>query len=165
VAEGEIGEMVVTTLKKEAVPLIRYRTRDMTRLIPGKCPCGSIFPRHDRFLGRSDDMIVFRGVNTYPGHIDQILSGFSDSSLACGNVGCEYRIVLDRKDDGREQMQLMVERGFDGSSENDDQLAKLITARIKKEILVSVDVKIVDHGMLPRTAAGKTKRVEDNRYK
>lgn len=165
VKEGEIGEMVVTTLQKEAVPLIRYRTRDLTRFMPGKCPCGSIFPRHDRFLGRSDDMIVFRGVNTYPGQIDHVLSGFSDSSLACGNVGCEYRIILDRKDDGRDYMQLMVERGFDGSPENDDQLAKLIAARIKKDILVSVEVQIVDHGMLPRTAVGKLKRVEDNRYR
>ncbi|OPX36951.1 MAG: phenylacetate--CoA ligase, partial [Desulfobacteraceae bacterium 4484_190.3] len=60
VPEGETGEMVVTTLKKEAAPLIRYRTRDLTRLIPGKCPCGSMLPRHDRLLGRSDDMIIFR---------------------------------------------------------------------------------------------------------
>jgi phenylacetate-CoA ligase len=165
VGEGEIGEMVVTTLQKEAVPLIRYRTRDLTRFMPGECPCGSIFPRHDRFLGRSDDMIVFRGVNTYPGQIDHVLSCFSDSSLACGNVGCEYRIILDRKDDGREYMQLMVERGADGSPENDAQLAKQIAARIKKDILVSAEVEIVDHGRLPRTAVGKLKRVEDKRYR
>lgn len=165
VAEGEIGEMVVTTLKKEAVPLIRYRTRDLTRLIPGKCPCGSIFPRHDRFLGRSDDMIVFRGVNTYPGHIDQILSDFSDSPLECGTVGCEYKIILDRKDDGREYMQLLVERGMGTEAKDDQQLEKLIAQRIKKEILVSADVKIVEHGTLPRTAVGKLKRIEDNRYK
>ena len=164
VAEGEIGEMVVTTLKKEGVPLIRYRTRDLTRLIPGRCPCGSIFPRHDRFLGRSDDMIVFRGVNTYPGHIDQILSKFSDSPLECGAVGCEYKIVLDRKDDGRESLQLLVERGMGTEKRDDAQLARLIKERIKKEILVTVDVKIVEHGELPRTAVGKLKRVEDNRY-
>jgi phenylacetate-CoA ligase len=164
VAEGEIGEMVVTTLKKEGVPLIRYRTRDLTRLIPGRCPCGSIFPRHDRFLGRSDDMIVFRGVNTYPGHIDQILSKFSDSPLECGAVGCEYKIVLDRKDDGRESLQLLVERGMGTEKRDDAQLVRLIKERIKKEILVTVDVKIVEHGELPRTAVGKLKRVEDNRY-
>jgi phenylacetate-CoA ligase len=164
VAEGEIGEMVVTTLKKEGVPLIRYRTRDLTRLIPGRCPCGSIFPRHDRFLGRSDDMIVFRGVNTYPGHIDQILSKFSDSPLECGAVGCEYKIVLDRKDDGRESLQLFVERGMGTEKRDDAELARLIKERIKKEILVTVDVKIVEHGELPRTAVGKLKRVEDNRY-
>jgi phenylacetate-CoA ligase len=164
VAEGEIGEMVVTTLKKEGVPLIRYRTRDLTRLIPGRCPCGSIFPRHDRFLGRSDDMIVFRGVNTYPGHIDQILSKFSDSPLECGAVGCEYKIVLDRKDDGRESLQLLVERGMGTEKRDDAQLERLIKERIKKEILVTVDVKIVEHGELPRTAVGKLKRVEDNRY-
>ena len=164
VQDGEIGEMVITTLKKEAVPLIRYRTRDLTRLIPGRCPCGSIFPRHDRFIGRSDDMIVFRGVNTFPGHIDQILSSFSDAALECGNIGCEYKIVLDRKGDGREYMQLLVERGMDGGQENDGQLEQLIKSRIKKEILVSADVKIVDYGALPRNDMGKTKRVEDKRY-
>jgi phenylacetate-CoA ligase len=164
-ADGEIGEMVVTTLQKEAVPLIRYQTRDLTRFIPGTCPCGSIFPRHDRFLGRSDDMIVFRGVNTYPGQIDHVLSSFSDSALACGNVGCEYRIILDRKEDGREYMQLKVERGINGSPEKDAELTKMIAAKIKKDILVSADVQIVDHGALPRTAVGKIKRVEDNRYR
>ncbi len=164
VPEGEIGEMVVTTLKKEAVPLIRYRTRDLTRLIPGRCPCGSIFPRHDRFLGRSDDMISFRGVNTYPGHIDEILSNISESPLECGTIGCEYKIILDRKNDGREYMQLLVERGFGVEQKDDDQLERLIAQRIKKEILVSADVKIVEHGKLPRTAVGKSKRVEDNRY-
>ncbi|MFH0727248.1 MAG: phenylacetate--CoA ligase [Pseudomonadota bacterium] len=165
VADGETGEMAVTTLKKEAVPLIRYRTRDLTRFIPGTCPCGSIFPRHDRFLGRSDDMIVFRGVNTYPGQIDHVLSSFSDATLACGHVGCEYRIILDRKDDGREYMLLKVERGIDGSSGKDAELEKKIAAKIKKDILVSVDVEIVDHGTLPRTAVGKLKRIEDNRYR
>lgn len=165
VAAGEIGEMVVTTLKKEAVPLVRYRTRDLTRLIPGRCSCGSIFPRHDRFLGRSDDMIVFRGVNTFPGHIDQILSTFSDAALECGNIGCEYKIVLDRKDDGREYMQLLVERGMEAEAEKDPQLEQLIKSRIKKEILISADVKIVDYGALPRNETGKTKRVEDNRYR
>ena len=74
VKPGEIGEMVVTTLCKEAAPLIRYRTRDLTRLIDEPCACGNILPRHDRILGRSDDMIIFRGVNLYPAHVDEILS-------------------------------------------------------------------------------------------
>jgi phenylacetate-CoA ligase len=164
VPEGEIGEMVVTTLQKEGVPLVRYRTRDLTRLIPGRCPCGSIFPRHDRFLGRSDDMIVFRGVNTYPGHIDQILSNISGSPLECGEIGCEYKIILDRTDDGRESFQLFVERGMGTEAKNDAELERIIKDRIKKEILVTVNVKIVEHGELPRTAVGKLKRVEDNRY-
>ncbi len=164
IPEGEIGEMVVTTLKKEGVPLVRYRTRDLTRLIPGRCPCGSIFPRHDRFLGRSDDMIVFRGVNTYPAHIDQILSSISGSPLECGEIGCEYKIILDRTDDGRESFQLLVERGLGAEAKDDGELERIIKNRIKKEILVTVDVKIVEHGELPRTAVGKLKRVEDHRY-
>ena len=94
VPEGEMGEMVVTTLRKEAAPLIRYRTRDLTRLIPGECPCGSILPRHDRLLGRSDDMIIFRAVNIYPGQIDHVLS-------AIPGIGSEYQIHP-RPETGRE---------------------------------------------------------------
>ena len=101
-AEGEIGEMVVTTLTKEAVPLIRYRTRDLTRIIPGSCPCGSILPRHDRLLGRSDDMIIFRAVNIYPGQVDHVLSGMK-------GIGSEYQIIVDRKEDGRDYMLIKVE--------------------------------------------------------
>lgn len=161
---GEVGEMVVTSLKKEGVPLVRYRTRDLTRLIPGRCACGSVFPRHDRFLGRSDDMIVFRGVNTYPAHIDQILSGIAEMPLECGEIGCEYKIILDRTNDGRESFQLLVERGIGAEAKDDAELERMIKDRIMKEILITVDVKIVEHGELPRTAAGKLKRVEDNRY-
>lgn len=165
VPEGEVGEMVVTTLQKEGVPLIRYRTRDLTRLMPGDCPCGSIFPRHDRFLGRSDDMIIFRGVNTYPSQIDHILSGFAGSELECGTVGCEYKIVLDRHDDGKDYMKVMVERALPGSEEDNRQLSGLIANRIKKDILISVDVEILEPGGLPRTAVGKMVRVVDNRFK
>jgi phenylacetate-CoA ligase len=89
--------MVVTTLRKEAVPLIRYRTRDLTRMIPGTCPCGSVLPRHDRLLGRSDDMIIFRAVNIYPGQVDHVLSGIDA-------IGSEYQIIVDRKEDGRDYM-------------------------------------------------------------
>jgi phenylacetate-CoA ligase len=165
VPEGEVGEMVVTTLQKEGVPLIRYRTRDLTRLIPGTCPCGSIFPRHDRFLGRSDDMIVFRGVNTYPSHIDHILSGFAGSDLDCGSVGCEYKIVLDRRGDGKEYMKVIVERAYSGNEAGDSALASQIANRIKKDILISAEVEIVGPGELPRTAVGKLIRVVDNRDK
>jgi phenylacetate-CoA ligase len=165
VPEGEVGEMVVTTLQKEGVPLIRYRTRDLTRLMGGQCPCGSIFPRHDRFLGRSDDMIIFRGVNTYPSQIDHILSGFAGSDLECGNVGCEYKILLDRLDDGKESMKVVVERALPGDEVANRELSKRIATRIKKDILISVDVQIVGPGELPRTAVGKMVRVVDNRYK
>jgi len=111
VPEGETGEMVVTTLEKEGVPLIRYRTRDLTKMIPGQCPCGSILPRHDRILGRSDDMIIFRAVNIYPGQVDHVLSSVD-------GIGSEYQIILDRKEDGRDYMVLKVEQdqNFDQSN-------------------------------------------------
>ncbi len=155
VPEGEIGEMVVTTLTKEAVPLVRYRTRDLTRLIPGQCPCGSVLPRHDRILGRSDDMIIFRAVNIYPGQVDHVLSSLED-------IGSEYQIVLDRKEDGRDYMLLRVEKqaGVDGS--RDAELVKRIKSGVKKQIMVSVDVELLEYGSLPRSER-KSKRVFDNR--
>ncbi len=155
VPEGETGEMVVTTLKKEAVPLIRYRTRDLTRLIAGDCPCGSPLPRHDRILGRSDDMIIFRAVNIYPGQIDHLLSGIE-------NIGSEFQILLERKQDGRDYMYLKVERGEDVDEGNDAELRAKVSSEIKKQIMVSVDVEIVDYGSLPRSER-KSKRVFDNR--
>jgi phenylacetate-CoA ligase len=155
VPEGETGEMVVTTLKKEAVPLIRYRTRDLTRLIPGECPCGSMLPRHDRLLGRSDDMIIFRAVNIYPGQVDHVLSGIDD-------IGSEYQIILDRKEDGKDYMTIKIERGEDVNRSQEPELRKKISEQIKKEVLVSGDIEIVDYGSLPRSER-KSKRVFDNR--
>ena len=147
--------MVVTTLRKEAAPLIRYRTRDLTRLIPGKCLCGSILPRHDRLLGRSDDMIIFRAVNIYPGQVDHVLSGINE-------IGSEYQIILDRKADGKDYMTIKVERGQGIESSQDEELSKKIGAEIKKQILVSGSIEIVDYGSLPRSER-KSKRVFDNR--
>ncbi len=155
VPEGEIGEMVVTSLTKEAVPLIRYRTRDLTRLIPGQCLCGSILPRHDRILGRSDDMIIFRAVNIYPGQVDHVLSSIED-------IGSEYQMVLDRKEDGRDYMLLRVEKQEGVDESRDAELVKTIKSGVKKQIMVSVDVKMLEYGSLPRSER-KSKRVFDNR--
>jgi phenylacetate-CoA ligase len=147
--------MVVTTLRKEAAPLVRYRTRDLTRLIGGKCPCGSILPRHDRLLGRSDDMIIFRAVNIYPGQVDHILSKMP-------GIGSEYQIILDRKEDGKDYMTIRVERDQGIDREKNPELSKKISEEVKKQILVSADVEIVDYGALPRSER-KSKRVFDNR--
>jgi len=155
VPEGETGEMVVTTLRKEAVPLIRYRTRDLTRLVPGECPCGSILPRHDRILGRSDDMIIFRAVNIYPGQIDHVLSGIED-------IGSEHQIILDRKEDGRDYMTLKVERNQGVDNSQDPRLIRNIVESIKHQIMVSVNVELVEYGALPRSER-KSRRVFDNR--
>jgi len=156
VPEGEIGEMVVTTLRKEAAPLIRYRTRDLTRLIPGECPCGSSMPRHDRLLGRSDDMVIFRAVNIYPGQVDHVLS-------AIDGIGSEYQIILDRKNDGKDYMKLVVERKHGTDRSGDQALMGKIRDEIKKQILVTMDIEIQDYGSLPRSER-KSKRVFDNRY-
>ena len=156
VPEGEIGEMVVTTLRKEAAPLIRYRTRDLTRLITGDdCPCGSIMPRHDKILGRSDDMIIFRAVNIYPGQIDHVLSGID-------GIGSEYQIHLDRGKDGKDYMSLKVERDQGVECAQDKALSRMIGEEIKKQIMVSPSVELVDYGYLPRSER-KTRRVFDNR--
>ncbi|MBM4323464.1 MAG: phenylacetate--CoA ligase [Deltaproteobacteria bacterium] len=155
VQPGETGEMVVTTLRKEAAPLIRYRTRDLTRLIPKRCSCGSVLPMHDRLLGRSDDMFIIRAVNIYPGQIDYILSNTK-------GVGSEYQIHLTRKEDGKDYMTVKVERWEGGDPAGDISLASTIEEEIKKQILVSGKVEIVNYGSLPRSER-KSKRVFDHR--
>jgi phenylacetate-CoA ligase len=155
VSPGETGEMVVTTLRKEAAPLVRYRTRDLTKLIPKRCTCGSILPMHDRLLGRSDDMFIIRAVNIYPGQIDHILSHTK-------GVGSEYQIHLEQKEDGKDYMTIKVERMEGGSPAEDPALARSIEEEIKKQILVSGKVEILNYGSLPRSER-KSKRVFDNR--
>jgi phenylacetate-CoA ligase len=155
VPEGEIGEMVVTTLRKEAAPLIRYRTRDLTRLIPHRCSCGDVLPMHDRLLGRSDDMFIFRAVNIYPGQIDHVLSSFSE-------VGSEYQVILDRRADGKDYMTIKVERREGEDPKGDSSLVRRIEEAIKKGILVSGKVEVVDYASLPRSER-KSERVFDNR--
>ncbi len=154
VKQGEVGEMVVTTLKKEAAPLIRYRTRDLSRIIPGECECGLRLPRHDRILGRSDDMFIFRGVNIYPGQIAEVLEQFVE-------VSSEYQIILTRQQ-GLDHMKLRVERKEGVSRDIDENLSRAIAKELRRKLLVRMDVEILDLGKLPRTFA-KSKRVIDER--
>jgi len=155
VPAGKVGEMVVTTLCKEAAPLIRYRTRDLTRLIGHPCSCGNILPMHDRILGRSDDMLIYRAVNIYPGQIDEVLSVVPD-------IGCEYQVILDRSDDGRDYMTLRLECCQDTDTSRYPEIAKKVTEAIKKQIMVSCQVEVVDYCSLPRSER-KSRRVFDNR--
>ena len=155
VAPGEVGEMVVTTLRKQAAPLIRYRTRDLCRLIPGPCPCGNPLPRHDRILGRSDDMIKFRAVNIYPGQIDHVLSEVE-------GLGSEYQVHLSHGDDGRDYMKIVVERAPEGKTDDDQGLAAAVAKGVKANILVSAKVEVVDYGSLPRSER-KSRRIFDRR--
>jgi phenylacetate-CoA ligase len=152
---GEVGEMVVTTLRKEAAPLIRYRTRDLTRLIPGRCSCGNILPRHDKILGRSDDMFIIRGVNIYPGQIDHVLSQAS-------RVGSEFQVFLERGADGKDYLTVRVERAEGADPKEDRGLAAHLEHLISHQLLVSGKVEVVDFQSLPRTER-KSKRVFDKR--
>lgn len=155
VPEGETGEMVVTTLCKEASPLIRYRTRDLTRMIPSSCSCGSLLPMHDSILGRSDDMIIFRAVNIYPGQIDEVLSTIPE-------ISCEYQVVLERESDGRDTMTLRVECASNTDAEKAKELEAAICRKIKNSIMVSCEVELLETCSLPRSER-KSKRVFDNR--
>ena len=155
VAPGEIGEMVVTTLCKEAAPLIRYRTRDLTRLIDQPCSCGSVLPMHDRILGRSDDMIIFRAVNIYPGQVDEVLSTIPEAS-------CEYQVHLDRGEDGKDYMTIRLECCDEFEVSRKAELAQKVQAEIKNKIMVSCAVDVVDYCSLPRSER-KSKRFFDNR--
>jgi len=155
VEDGETGEMVVTTLKKEAAPLIRYRTRDLTRVIKHPCSCGNILPMHDRILGRTDDMIIFRAVNIYPGQIDEILSGIQD-------IGSEYQVILDSGDDGRDYMTIRIEGQKNQDLANSSEIAARVSHGIKNQIMVSCQVDVVEYASLPRSER-KSKRIYDNR--
>jgi phenylacetate-CoA ligase len=155
VAPGEIGEMVFTTLCKEGAPLIRYRSHDLTRLLSDECPCGCGLPRHDKILGRSDDMFILRGVNVYPGQIDEILSGVN-------GVGSEHQIYIERRDDGKDYMTLKIERASNMHESGDRALAEIIAKKIKHSLMVSCAVEVETYGSLPRSEK-KTKRVFDSR--
>ncbi len=154
--DGEWGEMVVTSLCKEGAPLLRYRTRDLTRVIPGPCSCGSLLPRHSRIKGRSDDAIKFRGVNIYPSSIDAILSGVP-------GLGSEYQLHLTRDaSSGRDHLRLVIERGQGVEAGRAPELIHEATHQIKKQLIVSVELELVDYGSLPRSER-KSRRVFDNR--
>ena len=155
VQPGDPGEMVITTLAKEAAPLIRYRTRDLTRAIDAPCSCGSVLPMHDRILGRSDDMFIFRAVNIYPGQIDEALATIPE-------ISCEYQVLLDRRDDGKEYMTLKVECDQAAEQGSYPEIAAKVAARIKSSIMVSSEVEVVAYGALPRSER-KSKRFFDNR--
>lgn len=156
VAEGEVGELVLTTINREAMPLFRYRTRDLTRFLPGECPCGRTHRRISRFQGRSDDMMIVKGVNIFPVQIEKILMGFKE-------LGMNYLITIETVGNNDE---MMVEVEL-GEVKIDDfpklqALTKEITRQLKDEILLTPRVKLVENGTLPQSE-GKAVRVKDLR--
>ncbi|MFI3239873.1 MAG: phenylacetate--CoA ligase [Bacteroidales bacterium] len=159
VADGEIGELVLTTLDREGMPIIRYRTRDLTRFIPGDCPCGRTHRRLDRIKGRSDDMFIVKGVNIFPMQIEKILMQFSE-------VGTNYLITIETNGNNDD---IIIEVELNNEAFTDDysklqQLTKSMTAALRDEILVTPKIKLVSSGTIPQSE-GKAVRVIDNRKK
>ena len=156
VPEGEVGELVLTTINREAMPLLRYRTRDLTRILPGECPCGRHHKRLDRMKGRSDDMIILKGVNIFPIQIETILMQFKELSS-------NYLITLETKDTNDEMMvEVELEQLFTDDFARLHSLTKEITRLLKDEILVTPHVRLVPKGTLPQSE-GKAVRVKDLR--
>ena len=156
VPEGEIGEMVLTTLNREAMPLLRYRTRDLTRILGHDCPCGRHHVRLDRMKGRSDDMMVLRGVNIFPIQIEKILMQFKELST-------NYLITLTTDGDNDNMtVEVELEEMFTDDYARLENLTKSITRALKDEILLTPRVKLVAKGTLP-VSEGKAVRVVDKR--
>lgn len=151
--DGEWGEIVITTLKKEGAPLIRYRTHDLSRIIPGKCSCGSPYPRIDIIQGRTDDMMKIHGVNVFPSQIEEIIAEFDEATS-------EYQVRISHLD-GKDTMRLYIEATSGRTDFN--ELSQRVAERVKSKIGFTPIVKVVEEGLLPRSEK-KAKRVIDERF-
>lgn len=149
---GEYGELVITTFRKEGAPLLRYRTHDITRFIPGPCACGSVHPRHDRIIGRTDDMVKVKGVNIYPGQIDELLK-------TVAGVSSEYLATVDHQD-GKDRVVLAFEvlNGVDKKAVEDE-----VKRQFKSRVGLSVMPQASSLGSLPRSEK-KSVRIIDRRF-
>ncbi|HEB32042.1 MAG TPA: hypothetical protein ENI15_14405 [Spirochaetes bacterium] len=155
--DGEEGEMVFTTLVREGMPVIRYRTGDIAAVYPGRCPCGRTHRRISSIKGRTDDMLIIKGVNIYPLQIEKILMDISE-------VGNNYLIEIEKKD-YMDSINIKVEVGpriFHGSISELENLKKRIVQDLKTEILVHARVSLVEPDTLPKSE-GKAVRVIDRR--
>lgn len=149
--DGEEGEIVITTLQKEGAPLLRYRTHDLSRILPGACACGSRYPRLDTIKGRTDDMIKVKGVNIFPSQIEELLSGIA-------GVSSEYRLTIEHLQ-GRDHCVLCAEAEAGADPE---RLRTEVQSLFKAKIGITVQTEIHSLGTLPRSEK-KTRRVIDNR--
>lgn len=156
VPDGEVGELVLTTINREAMPLLRYRTRDLTRIIPGECPCGRTHRRLARFQGRSDDMIILKGVNIFPIQIEKILMQFKE-------LGSNYLISIETVNNNDE---MLIEVELSDLFTDDygvlQRLTKEVTRQLKDELLLTPRLRLVAKGTLP-VQDGKAVRVKDMR--
>lgn len=158
VPDGEVGELVLTTINREAMPLLRYRTRDLTRILPGDCPCGRHHKRLDRMKGRSDDMIILKGVNIFPIQIETVLMQFKE-------LASDYLITLETLEDN-DAMTVDVELSdmFIDDYAALQRLEREITRQLHDEILITPKVRLVPKGTIPKSE-GKAVRVKDLRKK
>jgi phenylacetate-CoA ligase len=157
VDEGERGELVITSLTKEALPLIRYRTRDLTRFVGRECACGRTSSKISRILGRTDDMLIIRGINVFPSQIEHVLMGISE-------VGDHFQIVL-RREHHLDEMEVrveMAEKGFTGELSSLERIKEKIEQELHGALNLRTRVVLVERGSIPRTS-GKSKRVLDLR--
>ena len=157
VPDGEEGELVMTTLLREGMPILRYRTKDLTRIIPGSCECGRVHRRIERIKGRTDDMLILKGVNIFPIQIEKKL-------MDIPGVGTNFLIILER-DGFNDLMIVRVEVGkefFSGDLKQLETLRRRIVEELKSDILITPKVELVEPGSLPKSE-GKAVRVIDNR--
>lgn len=156
-SDGERGELVITTLAKEALPLIRYRIGDITVINRGECKCGRTHPRIMRVLGRVDDMLIIRGINVFPGQIESVL-------MKIPQVGEHFMIVVDRINE-LDVMKVQIEMTDEAFSDKVNDIMALeskVSSSLKHVLNIAVKVELVEKGSLPRSM-GKAKRVIDNR--
>ena len=157
VPDGEMGELVLTTLRKQGAPLIRYRTHDLTRVVKEKCACGRTTARMQKVRSRCDDMLIIRGTNVFPSQVEDVLSTIE-------GVTPHYRIVVDNET-GLDRMVVHVElkpEAFSDSFEEMDAFRRMIEEKLKSVMLVASKVKLVEPGGIERSI-GKTKHVQDLR--
>ena len=154
---GQQGELVITTITKEGIPLIRYRTHDISALLPEKCACGRTHIRMKRITGRNDDMLIIRGVNVFPSQVESVLLEF-------GETEPHYLLVVDRKGelDGLEVWVELSEKMFSDKIKQLEGLEQRIRAKILSVLQISVRIKFVEPKTIPRSE-GKAKRVMDRR--
>ncbi len=158
VPEGEVGELVFTTLTKQALPLLRYRSRDLTRIFSEPCGCGRTLRRMERVTGRSDDMLIIRGVNVFPSQIEEILMGIDETTA-------NYVLVVDRKPRGMDELEVQVEVSqatFSDEMSKLEALDERIRSEIESRLGIRAAVRLVEPKSLERSM-GKAKRVIDRR--
>lgn len=153
VPDGTMGELVITTLRKQGAPLIRYRTHDLSRILTGSCPCGCPYPRIDTILGRTDDMVKVKGVNIFPAQIEEMLREVEGTSS-------EYQVMIDHLN-GRDIMTIFFETNLTDDARR--HLENAVRDHCKAKIGIQIVPKAVSIGELPRSEK-KSTRIYDNRY-